>query len=57
MLNKLLEFKNSNSSNLFYSCDNDILHDPDFINKLLYFYNKYKLPITLSNSIHNKKNL
>jgi hypothetical protein len=57
MLNKLLEFKHSNSSNLFYSCDNDILHDPVFVDKLLYFYNKYKFPVTLSNSTHNKKRL
>jgi hypothetical protein len=30
-----------------YHCDNDIVHDKNFMNMLLYYYNKYNLPVSL----------
>ena len=45
---------------MLYITDNDVIHDPQFLNQLRYFYNiskkqKKKFPIGLFNSVfHNK---
>ncbi len=46
MLNKFIEFKHSNYDFL-YSCDNDILHDPAFLDVAMDLFEKYKLPLLL----------
>lgn len=55
MLNRLAEFKTSDKYEYFYSCDNDVLHDPAFLDKAFEFYHKYNLPLTLYNTkYHNR---
>lgn len=55
MLNKLVQFKNSNYE-YFYSYDNDIIHDPDFLKQAFYLYKKYQLPLTLYRTNFHTKN-
>jgi hypothetical protein len=55
MLNKLLLFKNSNYQ-YFYSYDNDIIHDPNFLRQAFYLYKKYETPLTLYRTRFHTKN-
>ena len=52
-LNQLAEFKDSDYEFL-YLCDNDILHDPNFLSKAFELYEKYKLPVTLYRTKYHK---
>lgn len=57
MLNKIALFKKDEGFDYFYSCDNDMIHDPDFIDKAIELYEKYKLPLTLYNTKYHNKNI
>lgn len=55
MTEKLIDFKNSNYE-YFYSTDNDMIHDPDSLNIMLDFYEKYHKPVTIYRTKYHMKN-
>ena len=46
MIKKIAEFRDS-KYDFLYECDNDVLHDPLFLDKAFELYNEYGLPVTL----------
>jgi hypothetical protein len=47
MIGQLIEFRDQNDYEFLYLTNNDIIHDPTFVSEAMYFYEKYKLPVTL----------
>jgi hypothetical protein len=55
MFSRIAQFCENDEYEYFYSCDNDILHDPAFLDKALELYHKYETPVTLYNTKYHHK--
>ncbi len=55
MLDNIASFCESSVYNYFYSCDNDILHDPSFLDEALRLYHTYSTPVTLYNTKYHHR--